>query len=435
MNPTKTLGGYVASKLPDGTMVVHDVPIFVECERGEMQFGKEWIEAAVEKAKQAESEGYLPPLHIRHHEAGTEVKASGFFRITGTRNITFKGEKRLAVLADLHITDPDTQAEVMSKRLPYRSVEIMNVDKPALDSLALLDHEAPFLELPMLVVSQIQRGTASANLSASSSLTHHPEGATCDAYFRRGAVRNLLFKVGDNAMDETQPGQAVAQEPKPEQKQQAEPSDGGVGAMVKAIIDALLPILTAQLTKAKEPEPTEQKPSADPNKPAPAAAPGGESMSKDTEELSVKMAALAGENQAMKARLDTMAAEAERKEAVAVALKRLEGRPLGADLETKLAAFHKEHGAKAFAAYVDSMATTFAAVPSDRAGSFSANTVVNTAEMSDAVKAYEKDGPTAVEQALKFSREWNTQRQYGLRTSEKSYIEHQMKKARTASKV
>lgn len=428
---TTTKGGYTATQQPDGTLVVHRVPIFVECERGDMQFGREWIEAAVAKAKQAESEGYLPPLHIRHHEAGAQVRASGFFRILGTEVITFKGAQRLAVVADLHITDPATQAEVMSKRLPYRSVEIMDVSKPALDSLALLDHEAPFLELPMLAVANVAGGVPGGNTRPSHSLSYMPAGATCDALFTRGTSAQLLFK---------QEGETMADEPKKDEKpekgdkQAAEGGSMDVGAIVKAIksgaisvadMDAVLAAIAEQSSKSKATEGDD--------KPAPAAAPGGESMQKQHGDLSVQFAALAGENAALKSRLDSMQSDAERKEAINGALKRLEGRPMGADLEQRLVAFHREHGAKAFAAFVESIATTFAAMPSSdpKAARFAAQPV--TTALSEAVRAYEKEGADAVEKAVQFSREWAEQRRFGLKVSEANYIKTNMQRVAARS--
>ena len=43
--------GYEATRHRDGSMVIHGVPIFVACERGEIEFDQAWIEKAVEKAK------------------------------------------------------------------------------------------------------------------------------------------------------------------------------------------------------------------------------------------------------------------------------------------------------------------------------------------------------------------------------------------------
>ena len=68
MEATCTAMWYDASRDADGTLTVHRVPIFCACERGDVQFDDAWISQAVNKAKQHEREGYMAPLHIRHHE-------------------------------------------------------------------------------------------------------------------------------------------------------------------------------------------------------------------------------------------------------------------------------------------------------------------------------------------------------------------------------
>ena len=152
--------GYDATRQGDGSLIIHRVPIFCACERSNIEFDDTWISSAVMKSKQHEREGYLAPLHISHHEpvetANEPVKACGYFRVLGTEPITFRGSRRTAVMADLVITCPETQQEVMAKRLPYRSVEIFDTTMPAFDGLALLAHEAPFLELPMLMVANLK---------------------------------------------------------------------------------------------------------------------------------------------------------------------------------------------------------------------------------------------------------------------------------------
>ena len=185
--------GYRASRDEQGILRIHDVPIFVECQRGEHVFDAAWIEQAVEAAFQAAREGYHPPLHLRHHEAATEVKAAGYFCIKGTGRLTFKGAPRVAVLADLVVTDPTVQEHVLAQRLPYRSVEIFDVNEPRIDSLALLDHEAPYLELPMLMVSQVS-GAAQSHADTVARI-RNPIGDQQElvACFQRGRSAHVLL--------------------------------------------------------------------------------------------------------------------------------------------------------------------------------------------------------------------------------------------------
>lgn len=428
MADTLTMAGYEATRDAAGVLTVRDVPIFVECSRGKHEFDAQWIEAAVAKAKNAAAEGYLPPLHVRHHEDGVDVKPAGFFRITGTDRIRFKGEERLAVLADLVVTDPTVAAEVLAKRYPYRSVEIFNVGTPSIDSLALLDHEAPFLELPMLMVSRVDESAPVA-----SATTDRTPGSTVAAIFRRGRSAALLFQMDDpNKQDAPAPSPAAAvQDDKPETG-----VDPQVAGIVKAIADGSISVAGLQqiidAIKARTGD-TDGEASADQmqqpaagNAPAKAPAPGQgrASMKKDEKnmntepetpaatmkggegeaDLRVQMARMAGELEAEKAKAAEFRAEIARKEQVAVALKRLEGRPLGADLESKLVAFHKAHGEAAFAAYVEAFATSVGPVSKD-------NTTAMALKAADKVPAvalkYEEKGPEAVRRAVQFAAEWD----------------------------
>lgn len=390
----RTKGGYSATR--DGTsLVVHRVPIFVECERGEVQFDAEWINAAVAKAKQAELEGYLPPLHIRHHEASTEandsVRACGFFRILGAERITFKGRSSLAILADLIVTDVATQDDILRMRYPYRSVEIFNVEKPAIDSLALLDHEAPFLELPMLLVREPgENGVPSGTFA-------YQRDARLVAMFTRGHRADLLFRE-DKMADEK------SEDDKSEDMAEGESAAMDVGAICKAIKDGSISVADMkEIVSAIEAQMAEGEGEAEekPAEPAPASAPSGETMKNDGESA-VKFAALSGENAGLKARIDALEQEQKREKQVAAALKRLEGRPLGADLEAKLFKAHAELGEKGFAFYVGEFEKAVAPLPDkgDIGGTPSD-------KLPAVAMKYQAHGPTAVEQAAKFAAEWD----------------------------
>lgn len=215
--------GYSATRDAQGILTIHRVPIFVECSRDEHQFDASWISQAVNRANRAAAEGYFPPLHIRHHEAGQEVRPAGYFKIVGTSPIQFKGAMRVAVLADLVVTDPAVQDEVLAKRLPYRSVEIFDADEPNLDSLALLDHEAPYLELPMLMVSQVDQSARGEPALAFQRLSKRGRGVDqvlCDASQRvhfaeeanslENAAKQARSKLNDAVSGMRQRGQQVA---------------------------------------------------------------------------------------------------------------------------------------------------------------------------------------------------------------------------------
>jgi hypothetical protein len=147
-----TQSGYGTSRAPNGDLIVHDVEIFCETERAGKEFDVVWIRQAFEYAMEQQQDGYLPPMHFKHHKTGSDVEFAGKFQIKEVRQIPYKGRNVAALIADLHV-HPDVENEVMMGKFPYRSVEIENVDNPRIDGLALLDHEAPYLELPMLMIN------------------------------------------------------------------------------------------------------------------------------------------------------------------------------------------------------------------------------------------------------------------------------------------
>jgi hypothetical protein len=467
--------GYKATRDADGVLTIHRVPIFVECKRGDVEFDTAWISTAVAKAKQAEREGYLPPLHIRHHESSTDlndsVRAAGFFRVLGTAQITFKGARRVAIMADLVVTDPLVQDDVLAKRLPYRSVEIFDVESPAIDSLALLDHEAPYLELPMLMVAEVEEPAKDEHtirnvdtcVPGSSGLvrvanatfanpwqTESPENADLVvACFRRGRSAHLFFedpregeamttkKTDEKKVDEKKVDKPTGQnfaddgdkggdDEKKTDGDGENMEDGGldVGAVVKAIesgdisvkdMDAILAAIEAQRADAEEPEAEEAPPVA-----APAAAPGAEAMS-------AEMAAMQGQLDAQEARMNERDEAEAQREDVSAALKRLDGRPLGADLETKLTAFRRDHGAEAFKAYVDSVAETFGKLSGDDIDAEAFIGQVKNAP--EAALRYQEHGTDAVEKAARFSREWEELKTRNMvRTSQDRYVQINMER-------
>ena len=432
-----------------GHLIVRHVPIFVECSRGETSFDAEWIEQAVQKARLSASEGYLPPLHVRHHGDSNEpVRAAGFFKITSIGHIRFKGDTKLAVFADLTITDPDVGVEVLTARLPYRSVEIFDVDAPSIDSLALLDHEAPYLELPMLMVAepygdqtQPEPMVASATFRNPLYNLSQPHATDMVACFRRGRSANIIWsgeesktmskpKTKRKQFTATDPVEPIITDPavvmangdddekKDDDKGEDMQDEGmNIAAVVEAItsgaismadMDAIMEAIGSMKGAEETEEVAEEAPASVP-------VPG--------EAMSAKMAKLAGENAALKTRMDEKDQEQQRRLDVADALKRLEDRPMGSDLEGKLELFHNAHGAQAFKAYVDSMVSTFAAVNNSNVAD-AGERFASQADMSSKVAlTYTDQGAHAVERAAGFSKIWKELNSRGhVRMDEERYV-------------
>ena len=469
-------GHYKAARNDKGHLVIENVPIFVECKRGETHFSDDWIASAVRKAKQAELEGYLPPLHIRHHETGAHVEPAGFFRIRGAAPITFKGQIRTAIYADLVVTNPTVEEDVLAARLPYRSVEIFDVDDPAINSLALLDHEPPYLELPMLMIDEpaedAYRSSAElpeplpvptsgtlvrvadatfANPWRSESYTGGDPVVAC---FRRGHSAHLFFEDSPQMTITT----STKTEPTPAKAQQfgyddgekmAEQDDDGekmaddegegetmedgaemdVDAVCSAIRDGSISVAQMEQIKAAIVEQMQSVEAGgdDEAEAAPAPTPG-EAMKNDTTG-GAQFAAMQAKIDAQEAKLEQMQHAAARKSAVDNALERLEGRPLGSDPAAKFGRRFDELGAEGFKLYVDDLAGMFGKIPAG-ADAKAAAFAGQAAAASEAALAYTDQGADAVERASKFSAEHRELVARGMtRHSEEAYVRSNMTRA------
>jgi len=431
MEATATPIGYRATRT-DGLLIVHDVEIFCACERGEFAASEVWVKKAFDKAMAEAREGYHPPLHIRHHEVGVDPVAVGTFRVTGVRPITLAGKRRNAIVVDYHVTNQEAADELLAGKLPYRSVEIFDIDAvPSIDGLALLDHEAPFLRLPMLMVHDLDdRSTLNAASKA---------GA-----FRAGRCINPLSREETMSATETPPttdfGAGVAEiktvsladdAPKKDDDDKGEAMEDGDGALdvsavVKAIssgaisiadMDAILEAIQSQGAAPEE---------ADPEQPAPAAAPGAESMK--GQQMTAEMAALRGELDGLKAKDAAREAKTAVDADVATAMERLKDVPCGAldTLKERLTTFRATATPANFTAYVDALAGAASAPGEDgKAQSFASQSGTVPAV---AMKYLENGGNSAdVDRASNFARQWQELNSRGLtKTSQESYVQINM---------
>lgn len=157
---------YPARKQDDGNFRIDNLDIFKACKRanpltGEMQdFGEEFCRNAVEMAQKREnSEGYLPPAHIGHHAAPGQEKP--FAGNLSNFNLEVGPDGIPTVKASLVNIPPQVFAEIMAKRLGYRSVEIKNPQVAEFSSLALLSSETPFHKMPLTQVELLDSPAAS----------------------------------------------------------------------------------------------------------------------------------------------------------------------------------------------------------------------------------------------------------------------------------
>jgi len=159
-NPEVVGGGYRAVENPDGTFNIQDVPVFASHTRTlpdgrQIKIDRPWLESALKSSmKRFAEDQYLAPLHIQHHEFGKDVRRAGFFKLRRVRRATYEGKPVWLAYADLVGVPAEIYNMIRAGQLPYRSVEILNVGKKEIDSLALLDHEVPYFRLPNLTIGE-----------------------------------------------------------------------------------------------------------------------------------------------------------------------------------------------------------------------------------------------------------------------------------------
>jgi len=490
-----TLEGIVSgyrAELTDEGLVLYDVPIFCACafdaggsgESKPLQFDELWVKAAFKKAMRRQTGDYKPPMHIRHHDretaANDSVRKAGYFRIRRTGPITLDGQRRTAIYADLIFTDPNAQWEVRTNQLNYRSVEIHDYTAEAsIDGLALLDHEAPHLELPMLQVAgpvedkRTDQAVANANFQTRAA----PARRGTMVCFRRAGTKAYVTFKDDSTMktpeqiaEEAEAAEAARianlggtetranleddkdkdanmEDDKDDKDANMEDDDKDKDAdmmegengidwaavakalesgevmqkdldMVLAAIQNQTPAEEETITAEEEKEPIQQV----------------STLKARTPEL-VAMAKLQGQVDALQAAGVQRDTREKRVSEVARALVRLKGMPLGADLQGKLVKFHKAHGGAAFGDYVESLAQ---------------NTVIDPGERSDQAKAafkalggkvpaiamkYQSGGTEDVHTAAAFCREYRQLQEAGAgsKLTEEQYVKNNMARAESAA--
>jgi len=461
MTAAATLPRFKSTRRKGGGVVVHRVPIFVETskevgkgdERHVKQFDAAWISAAIGRAQQQEREGYLPPLHVQHHGEGRDVKPAGHFRVLGAEQIQFGGESRMAVMAELHITNPDVAAEVQASRFPYRSVEIHKLDTPSIDSLALLDDQVPHCRLPVL---EVDEPAEAAFRSKSVVVFHAGERAEVQFEFGADASADTKPKEPKEGVPDDRKDKSAADDQQGEDASATSPDAKAIVKAIKsgAISVADLQAVIAAIRERGDAGSTESQPGdeaskvADGKKPPASPVPGTQmgAITEDTmtktdpkpevtmatkPEDAIAMAALQGKLDVLEAKFAARDAVDKRREAVSGAMKKLAGRATGSGIEDKLTKFHEGcKGTEAevqaqFNAYVEVWMSAPPSTPN-----FGGGGAAMVAEALPAIAMkYSAAGTTAVEKAAKLAAEWEVQSQLGLSTTQDRYVEIHMTRA------
>jgi hypothetical protein len=142
----------------DGSVVMHDVPLFAESDApegwdqsiGVGRFGLSWLKEDVRIAKS--QAGYFAPMHFGHHDPDTPTKdreRAGKFTRDYVALRLVQGSPMWVSFGRL-IFDSRSTYDRALRQFPYRSVEIVPRKPREINSLALLSDHAPFHRFPEL---------------------------------------------------------------------------------------------------------------------------------------------------------------------------------------------------------------------------------------------------------------------------------------------
>lgn len=162
---------YRARRQPDGSVTVEDVPVFAEIRDGEHP-GRAprpaaWLAKAVERSQERKRlSGYLPPLHFRHHDGVSEVEPAGTLEPTriGALAINPGEGPRPVVFATLRFRN-EAAFQRWLDHYPNRSIEISSDHPEEINSLALLDSEAPLDRFPPTSRANVELASARRELA------------------------------------------------------------------------------------------------------------------------------------------------------------------------------------------------------------------------------------------------------------------------------
>lgn len=230
--------GYRASKNPDGTWNIHDVPIFASNKLRKVEVTREWQERAVRKAQERfKAVGHIPPLHENHTGGSAKVRNLGFVVPTrvGTLKTVEEDEAGNLVTRDAAATYADFQRipdadyqRIKRGELPYVSVEA-GLSDHELHSAALLPN-APAIKTPPIAIATEEAATLVAAYSA--------EGGTVRTTMRFAAAMDEKPSEKPAATPETPPTPPVAEKPaeapKGEKPADETPKTGGTPDVPKA---------------------------------------------------------------------------------------------------------------------------------------------------------------------------------------------------------
>jgi hypothetical protein len=411
--------GYRASKNPDGTWNIHDVPIFASNKLRKVEVTRDWQEKAVRKAQERfRAVGHIPPLHENHTGGSAKVRNLGFVvpNRVGTLKTVEEDEAGNLVTRDAAATYADFQRipdadyqRIKRGELPYVSVEAGLADHE-LHSAALLPN-APAIKTPPIAIASEEDATLVAAYSA--------EGGTVRTTMRFAAAMDeskqpkMDGSPSDAALAPEAPAPKAPEAPKAEEKPEGEkpaaeapaakPETPGLDIAALYGQVAMLQSQVAALVAAAQKAPQPQQPA----QPAGATAPSPMPYAADTVTASTSATISPEQFGALVATVDALKADAaaakvaserDAKVRTLVAGLAAEGFAVPADAEATLVKMAADQGMAAVDAYAVAWRKHGRKAPPS-----SIEGAIEAPHHPELTKAFEKYGPAVEPHVARFS--------------------------------
>lgn len=145
---------YKARREQDQTWTLTGVPIFSFVRKGEkgapFNIDKQWLDTTLANLRKRHGTGYYPPVHVHHHGTEKPTFLVGQFEAERVAPYDFGTERQPALYVTLKGIPDHAFHAIWEGQYPYVSVEIVRYGDREIDSLALLDDDAPFFRFRLL---------------------------------------------------------------------------------------------------------------------------------------------------------------------------------------------------------------------------------------------------------------------------------------------
>jgi hypothetical protein len=450
---TYELGGgkYTATQNADGTWNVLDVPICGEIPEAHIDshpwngkpIDRAWMQKTVENHQgKFKDEGFLPPLHIKHHEDGKDRQLAGKFLPTRVGKLQYEGKETDVILADLTLIPDDVFQRIEKGELSYISIEASSWEDGKFTSCAIMDSDAPYFAFPNVTVGEkvtatgvaVEELVGSVGMSRAYSGTKEGVLVLCKAFTGVKLADDGTEKK-DDAGDKTEkPGDGEADDAPKDPNEVVTPANDEM-SLLKQILTTLNVLAknftgvgsTAAATQepAENHAPVEQEKDAmsDPKEKKPAA----------SAESTVQLAALEGKLAGLTQKIE----DREKKDALVALASKYEAMLAGwhvTDSTRKTIALMAEKGEDAVKAFVESFKSSVPKDPpatlSEYEGGVSMSAPSSDPDAQKVLQQYASRGPEVQEQVQKFVAMHRAAKRHGLtQLSVESFVAAQFKGA------